>query len=538
MSIRNTDSKIKLLDTLTQEEIVDEMLSYFNRNDEHNQIRASIKQRYGIGIKVNPDPNNAGGNAQETYEKGTFATKVDEGIIEAIASGFGPRVVNALASLFTETGKGFSLTHETIDDLEEVEEVLQRYREEGGLAAQLVKCDRRSIQVGSSGILVSWSNDGLSYQVISPSELRAYFSETIDENGKIRAVDTADLEDATCITIRLSQVDAVTWNYLAIFGRSEEYPKGRWVYYEAASGDTEIPEVGDKGAMDHEMDGEVANPLSYYAADNPDDNLPEYPIMIIDGGVTEDTVIMPVYTSLYEDCLSMDTGASHLSATSQDAARGTLALTVDETATGMPLPRSLHGAIALFPGQGVEYHDHNAENSKVALDVMQGLMINIAGGYSVPDYMVVPDDSAISKESGVALMVKTEPLKKARQFRIELNSGAVRKLHQIDTILIHLHSEEDEALINQLLETSQMWDAGEIKIPETPKDKTERINAAKDSGLMDEIAGIRDYYNLPTDEEAIKIYEQMKDRAADYPPLKQEEAPKKIGLPGRGQQPV
>jgi hypothetical protein len=278
------------------------------------------------------------------------------------------------------------------------------------------------------------------------------------------------------VTIRLSQdQETLEWNYLAIFGRSEDYPLGRWVTYRANSTDTAIPDPGTPGSFDYEIEGQVANPLSYYAAERPDEDLPDYPIIILDGGTTEDKVVMPIYTSLYSDCLEMDVSASHLAATSQDAARGTVALSIDNTASTQPLPRTLHGAIALQPGQAVEFLDHNAQNSVYALEVLEGLMINQAAGYSVPDYMIRPDDTAISKESGTALMVKTQPLRKARQFRVNLNQNAIRKLHSIETELIWLHADEDQALLDSLVQTKQHWDPGEITIPESATDKTARI---------------------------------------------------------------
>jgi len=245
---------------------------------------------------------------------------------------------------------------------------------------------------------------------------------------------------------------------------------------------------------------------------------------------------MPVYTSLYTDCKEIDVSASHLSSTSQDAARGTLALSISAEGSTQPLPRTLHGAIALQTGQTVEFLDHNAQNSVHALEVLNGLMIGTAAGYSVPDYMIHPDDSAISKESGTALMVKTEPLKKMHNHRVQLNSPQIDKLHKIDVAYIYLYAKDDDATKELLRNTTQVWDAGDITIPESRKDKTERLAAAKALGVVDEIAAIRDYYNLASDEEAVKVYEQMRDRAEEFPPLSKPEEPvqpRALGLPRR-----
>ena len=541
-TIREQLTSLRVLDLITNEEIVDDMISYFNRQDDKDQIREAIKTRYGLGVRTVQDPNVDGAAPQETYVRGKFETEVDAGIIEALAAGFGPRVVNALATMFTEVGKGFSLTSDETDDISEAEQMLQQYREAGSLSSELVKTDRRSVQVGSAGILTQWAGDILTYQVVSPSDVRAYFGDTITEtNGEVettRAVDRRDIEDASIVTIRLSQADETLWNYLAIFGRQADYPYGRWVTYQATPDSTYVPEVGDPDTFDYTTEtGEIANPLSYWAEQNPDQNIPEYPIAIFQGGTTEENSYMPTYTSLYTDCKEMDVAASHLQATSQDAARGTTVLNIDEIGAGQPLPRTLHGAIVANKGQTVEYVDHKAQNSKDAMDVLERLMINLASGYSVPDYMISPDDSAISKESGTALMVKTQPLKKARQFRIELNAGAVKKLFEIERALIAMHAPatEDQTLIDQLQTARQQWDPGEITIPESKKDKTERLEKAKAIGVVDEIAAIREYYDLATDAEAIAVYEKMKERAEEYPALVngQQAAPRRVGLPGR-----
>jgi hypothetical protein len=515
--------------------IVADMVSYFNRQTDHDQIKTAIKQRYGQSIKRSKDPNS--NKTVETYVKGDFGEQVDAGLIEAIAIGFGNKVVNAKATLFTEKGQTFSLVHpEESRNTEEADKLLLANRKVGGFRTEMTRCDKKSVQTGSCAILMSFHRNHMTYQTLTADVFTAYFNDFITEDGQQRSVDTTDLEDASLILIRLHQVDVETWNYLAIFGRSDIYPSGRYVEFQGAQEVTQVPGPYEDGANEFEIDGVMCNPLSHFAnqPENADLYLPEYPIAIIKGGTTDAEVLMPTTESLYVDSKEFDTAASHTLGASQIASRGTNAVTRTEQGMGKSLPKSLHGDVAFESGIEFKHHQLNSVAAKDALLVLKDLMIELASGYAVPDYMVTSEDHAIEASSGVALQVKTRPLKKDRENRIEINAIAVERVFTIEKSLIKMFSTAPESDKQTLFECVQTWEAGELKLPENKKEAAERIISLMNKGILDTIAGIREYYQLSTDAEAIEIYETMQERKGKYDSLIDEPEPKKnLGLKGR-----
>jgi hypothetical protein len=97
-----------------------------------------------------------------------------------------------------------------------------------------------------------------------------------------------------------SSSDPENNQYIAFFGRSEEYPYGRQVTYTASQWD-DWPPVGLGGTEAMLPSGEIYNPLSWLAATNAEYVGVEYPIIILRGGttITSDT-LTPISTSMYE----------------------------------------------------------------------------------------------------------------------------------------------------------------------------------------------------------------------------------------------
>jgi hypothetical protein len=518
--VRQALVELKIGEMLSRENAIDRMIAYFDRRDDHGQIRSATDSRYGTGIKLVRDPNNSSA-VIETFSKTDFAFKIDNGMIEAISLGFGNKMADALATLFSEQGQKYTLTHDSVEDTSEAEELLNRHRSGGGYRSVMVDADRKSVLCGSAVIFSSFVDGGMSYQLFSPGRVRAYFSDYVESNGERRPVDESDIDDATAIVIRLNQVDVDLWNYLAIFGRSdvEGYDRGRHVLYQASSSSTKIPDFYQDGAIEYDgIDGKPCNPLSWLAIQYPDMNIPEYPITVIYGGVTSDGTILPVTTSLYDDCLEIDTMVSRLLSCSGDAARGTNIYERDEQGAGKPLPRTTVGDVVLEMGIHFRHESLEPTAAQIGFEVLKDIMIHMASGYGVPDYMVVSQDMSLDASSGIALQVKTRQLKKNRERRIEQNSPRVNRLFKVEKALIHLFDEpgaENDLLFN----CSQTWDAGELKLPENKKEAADRIIALMDKGILDTVAAIREYHQCTTDAEAMEIYDRMRDRQSEYPSL-------------------
>jgi len=537
--VRQALNELSVKDLITRETIIDTMVQYFNRYSDIFQVRSAIKVRHGYGIKAVRDPNDDTAPPLETYVKENFHEQVDAGMVDNVTIGFGQKVTNALATLFTESGQKFSLTHETVDDVKLADDLLNEYRKKGTFLAALTKADQRAVQVGSSAVLVSFARDVMSYQVLSPADIRAFYAETITEEGTVRGVDKADIEDASVVIIRLSAVDAMTWNYLAIYGASDLYPLGRYVTYQASNLSTQIPSYGEGDSIDYEIEGVgPCNPLTYWAEQNPELDLPEYPIAVFDGGLTEDGTVMPYTVSLHECALKFDEKASHILATSQDAARGTTVVKRTHEGANKALPRTLIGKIALDVGLEVEHIGHDSQASVDAMTVLEKEMIQLGGSYGVPAYMIVEEDSHFMQaSSGVALQVKTSQLKKNRQRRVKENAPSVQKVFDIEKAQLGLFSEDPAVPL--LLECTQSWDAGDIKLPQNKTEVAEYLDkmGPNGSGVMDTIAQIKEWYQCASDAEAIEIYEKMKERRQEFPPLVEEKKPQR-GLLTRGQQPL
>lgn len=538
MSIRKMIADLAVLDKVRDEQIIDDMNKYFSRISDHSQIRDSIITRYGQRIKKVQNPNNPDiqDEVYAAYDQQAFKKKVDAGMVGAVSMGYGNKIVSSLATLFTEPNQKFTLRHDSIDDLEDAEELLNKKRRLGGFQTALVKADRQSCQIGSSLVFISHTGNRMKYQQVSPASIRAYWADSIIDEGGERAVDRKDLEDASVIVIRLNQVDYVTWNYLAIFGESEIYENGRWVQYQSSSESTAVPDFGDPGIHEFTINKKPANPLTFWAKQNPDLDLPEYPLSVIVGGTTDSDEAMPTTSSLYEDCKEVDVAGSHLMSTSQEAARGTRAIERSEMAKNQPLPKSTGGDVALMPGQTMVDVPHHGENSKHAMEVLKELMKANGSGYSVPDYLVVSEDHLLDASSGVALAVKTMPLQKFRQFRADENQLFVSKIFDIEKSYISMFAEPSEkSAATTLMGCGQSWEPGSILLPENKMEEAQRIIALKKEGVLDEITAIQEYYKLSTEEEAKEVYQAMKERQQEFPPLSQASQPqaRPIGLRGR-----
>jgi hypothetical protein len=523
-----TDSIVSQTNFFSSDTIVDDVCNYFGRKSTTTQIGNAIIAMYGTGIHQEQDPNNQAGTI-ETYVHRGFEILVGSGQVERFSVGFGNKIVNAHSTLFTEPGNRFSLVPESEQDTSFAQELLNKHREQGGFKNALVNADKMSIQCGSGLVYLAFENGTVRYRSLRPNSVRAFWDYKVEEDGAVRYSDITDIEDATYVIIRLGQVEMNKWNYLAIFGRSESYPNGRHVLYTSGNS-IDVPKQQSNPSMydmiEYELPGVgPCNPLSLWARQNPDIDIPEYPIAVINSCMVEKLESFPTYTTLRDDCLEFSRAASHTLGKSQEAASSTI--TISDNGSGMssgkPLPRTLSGAISLSPGQKIDSIPHDSASCDTAYSILRNLMVDTAAGYYVPDFMVVSEDQSIDSSSGIALQIKTRPLRKFRQLRIEDNGPSVKKIFEIERALIGLHAKADIADVNMLMSCSQTWDAGDISLPENKLESANRISILMDKGIMDTIAAIREYYQLPTDEEAIALYDTMKEREEQYKPIGKEE---------------
>ena len=524
---RQNPQDVQMAAVTTYESTIRAMDRYFGRLDDHYQIKEAIKDRYSVGIKELSDPSSNSTAVRETYVKSDFATAVDAGLIEAISLGFGQKVSNALATLFSEPGMRMDLVHENEEtDLANAENLLDGQRVEGGLQSALVECDKQSCSVGSSLVLVQYKSGHLDYTKVSPADIYAIFGDTITENGVERATDLEELEDASAVIINLGQDDIGSYRYIGIAGRSPGYPNGRWVEFSGYDG-RQLPPDYDPEVIEFELDGKQANPLSWYAAKYPDDDIPEYPLIVIKGGICDTSALTPMTESLYKDALEFDVAASHTLSKSQENINGVTVIRKETHDAIDALPRIISPTMALQYGQIAEKLASDSGGSIDALEVLERLMMHCAAGYSVPDYMIVSRDHTLDASSGVALQVKARPLVKNREYRTELNKTAVAKLYDIEKYLLEIHHKGDDAEVALLLECTQDWDPGQLKLPENKNELVTRLTMMLDKGIIDVLEYIRQYYMLPSDVDAEEMYTRMSERKDEFPALNKEEMDEK-----------
>jgi len=505
---------------------VDDALSYFGRQEDHQAVRDKMIERFAVGITKTSST-----SGYETYSKSRLEEQIQQGEYEVLTSGVGPQVISSLANLFTLQTQSW----DWVDSLESKERneavvaMIKGYRENGQFQENVTRADQIAVAVDSGPLMVSWQGGGLRYMALSPSCMYAIYHDEIVDEGIARGVDYTDLEDATVVIIRVSDTrsaesfDPSRGSYLAIFGRSEDYPNGRNVYY-TANNYRDIPAVGNPDAIEYYgPDGGVANPLSLLANKHPNRYIPEYPFIILRGGynLNADT-LLPVTTSLWESCLEIDLAFSRLLKDSLNAAKGVMVITSE---SGDPLPRSLEAYIALHGDQSAEVIGRDAGNAVSAMNVVRQLARSVAEGFHVPGYQVMAESTSIP-ESGVALTIRTQPLIDHRERRVEMNRMAVGRLFEIEKGLHELHSGKKPVSDK----VRQIWVPGRYVIPESRIDKANRLEVAMRNGMVDYVRAVRDYHDFSTDEEAMAFIDEMEARKTDYPAPGAGRLPEPVGL--------
>jgi hypothetical protein len=496
------------------ESSVDDILEYLSKRTDVSTIRDAMRNRFAVGITKDEF-------GYQSYSKGMVDAAISQGLYESISSGIATKIINSLANLFSKEDQTWSYVDENGEESEELAELIGLSRAAGAFSTEMVIADRISCGIESCPLLIQINGNSLNYTSFSPANIHILFANTIIENGVPRAPNTLDIEDASCVVIKLSDVDDITSvenqnNYLAIFGRSEDYPMGRYVQYKSLVWNN-IPYVGAQGAHDFYIGEEVANPLSWMASNYPDKIIPEYPIIVIAGGnsLTRNKII-EISTSLYDAAVELDVGYSRVLKDALSASTGTKIVSNPD---GSPIPKTLEGDVVLNGIQSISMMQQNASNCLTTLQVLGQISKSVAESYSVPGYQILNE---VSNESGISLIIKNKPMIDHRQYRIKLNEPQVQKMFKIEQTLIEFATGKDFGAVKQV------WNPGSINVPETETEKITRIQTALTAGLISYVHAIKQLHNLSTDEEARNMIDKMRAEDLEYG------APKaaKSGLPG------
>jgi hypothetical protein len=503
----------------TTRDIINDALEYFDRTADKDQIHAEMKSRFAIGIKKID-----GENGYETYERGLAKTAIEQGLYETATTGIGNKIISSRAVLFSNETGHWDWVRETeqegqqiAETDEEVADLVTWHRTLGRFQPNIIAADYTACAVESGPMLMGWSAGHLTYDSFSPACMWIVFPEKVSEDGEERAANYSSLEDAYCVVIQLSantsvgQGSAHNNQYLAIFGASEDYERGRYVTYEASVWSS-IPHVGDDAAMDWTDDAGVGNPLTVVAQEN--NGGPEYPIIVLRGGmsITNDA-ILPMSASLYNNCSELDLDISVVLHDGISVAKQTIAITRDG---GSTLPRTTEGLMDLRDGNTAHVLDQKFDNVTGCYELVQNIQKQVSEGYNVPGYSVVEGESGIP-ESGIALLIKTRPLIKHLENRAMYARPEIQRLWEIENALSQAYS-EDRKPIADISEVKQIWDPGRYVIPESLAEKRDRLEAARKAGQISYVREMRDLHNLSTDADAVKYIERMQEQNQEHPP--------------------
>ena len=505
---RQTYEDLRVFDNASNAQILNDALDYFELKEPFKLLAEKMKARGAIGVKKKDDE-----GGYETYEKQRVSEQIGNGEYEKVVTGLGRRIVSSMANLFSnKTQKWEYLRGDEKLDPEELE-TLQYYRQAGNFQQSLIVSDWISCALKSSLLMPIWSGNQFVYQPIAPQCVHFKFGDTVIDGDVERGFRYNDIRDASVVVIDLGNVtnsDTGSTNnqYLAIFGKSKKYPLGRHVTYVASDWQGWPSEQTEQDWVT--KSGELANPLTWVSETTGDFNI-EYPLVIFLGDMSLGNEILPTSTTLYENCLEIDTSVSNILRYSMQSAHGNRVLTNEGN---QPLPRCLDGAIGLAKGQTYDLKSLPISNAQGALQNVQIIGRSIAEGYSVPGYMVFAE-SIVTPESGVALMIRTQPLIELRDNRIGLNNESVSKIFDIERALHFAYTNE------KLLDgVTQQWDPGRWIMPEDQTVKGDRLKKNLDNKAISYVRYIRDMHDLATDDDAVAYIETMQEQDATIQPPK------------------
>lgn len=396
----------------------------------HKHIRTMMAERFATVVERIKDPDSGKTTSHILRSKPAAAAAIALGLQEVAVTALMQRINRERATLYSFGARyGYDPAPETFGaDVADL-----RAASEHVLMCQ--RMDWIACGVGSSAMMIQVIGDRLNYQQIDPDKIWIGFAETIIEDDEERPVNQREIEDASCIVIQLAGTNEQGQSkYVAIFGASGDYPRGRQVAFFASSKD-QIPAVGSGDASEY-MDAEgIGNPLTIWKQRQNDPRMLEYPIAVCLGEVVASPELMPVNLSLFEQSKEIDLSYSRLLMSGLKGARGVFELHRD-AAGSVVLPDNVdEGIVVTESGITLKTHSPNSGNVTSALQVVDALIAHTAASYGIPLYKVsISQNTAVP--SGVALQIMNQPMMMERQRRIELNRAQNARMFAIEMALV------------------------------------------------------------------------------------------------------
>lgn len=433
----------------------------------------------------------------------SFTTQIDDtaraailmGQFEISQTGYFRNIVGAQSSLFSGSGNRYEYSHE------KASEVVSGIRTASGTALAAQRWDTVSNAVGSCPLYLEAKGGKIIEREVRPSGLWIIFADAIAEGDRERATDDMDIDEASVVIMQLSGTD----RFAAWWGPSVKYPNGRHCVYTAKKF-SDVPEPEDDTGREFTIQGVysdttvgsemLANPLTLWAIEDKTSPV-VYPFSILYGS-PQGTDIMPVSTSLYEQCLEYDLTNSLILGAAGRGARGAQVVTSDANADPADVPDNTgEGKILMGRGKDLNFAGWSPTHAKAALDVLEKEARATAESESVPGDMAVRGDKA-TQESGYHYRLRMSKLLDYRTIRISMNRSAVTRRWEIERALINASTYKRQGQYTIPADTTETWNPGEYDIVKNPveemADWEARIKAGEAS-ILDVVMSRRGFIN-------------------------------------------
>lgn len=469
------DKLIDGFDWSNARENVSDAIDYHDGNDRYH-VKVRMAEMFATEIVKGEDEK---GEPKEFQRRTKQAQKVaiENDLFEVVVRGISGKITGLIASLAENSELKY--TKNGAED-EEATEDIAAARQAASFGLKLSRVDELSVLNGVCGMLIQVSGANFRYEPIPADKIFIVFGNKIVEgedleSDEYRAVNKLDIEDALAVIIQLDDSD-----FVAYFGRSDEYPEGRMVKYSASEWH-KVPSVGEDDDAEDYFDGDtVANPLTVLQDETGDYTTPEYPVVLWYGsqkGVGKE--ILPVSNRLYETSKEIDLTASRTMFAANVGARGSW-FYLNEAGASPSQPQSFaEGVNVLKSGQSAVVLTVPSGNIAEAESVNNNAASYFADTYGVPTYMSGILQN-VSIPSGAALMEANRPLNMTINKRYEINRSGMDKIWDIERSLATIENGQD-----MYPETEQTWNVEEVQIFETANQKLTDAKLAKELGIVD-----------------------------------------------------
>lgn len=485
---------------------------------DHKALTRKILQRYATLLER--ETNDAGEVTERfrSYRDEVAASAIIYGQIEIYRSGLFGSVCRPRASLFSEPGLSYTYTQPTVEDSNvELADDVRQLREDSGASMARQRWDALSVGVGSALNYLSIQGDRLIEREVSPDLVWVAYSDMIytDADGAAsRPVNENDIDEASVIVMRLAGAD----RYCAWYGPSFIYPHGRYVIYESDQWSNVPPVSGtDSGKVIFEArdkSGEVCNPLALYTLERLQGAGPIYPFAVAYGDKMS-SGLLPVSTSLYEDCRELDIGASVVLSAGLRGAKGAQILTQTQEGRGDAVPGNMESLISLSYGWDMKQGGWPASHAKDALALLQALARQKAEEHAVPGFMAASTGIA-RPTSGLQVVVESEPLLRNRRERISLNRSGVSRAWAVTRALINSVDggrKGSEMIPADMRET---WNPGRYTFTLSPSEERDMLKKDLDMGVATQGEVAKTIYSLDSREKALNYLADMKEQEDEF----------------------